>query len=378
MTPFSRMGDGRAVLRSSIREYLCSEAMFSLGIPSTRALCLANSPQYAMREQPETTAIVTRVAPSFVRFGSFEHWYYNGEHDKLKKLADYCIQRFFPELISIANPYYEFLKKIVQQTAELIAHWQSVGFMHGVMNTDNMSILSLTLDYGPFGFMDGFEPHKICNHSDTQGRYAFHMQPRVGQWNCHALAQALLPLIDDMDAAQDALSIYVPSFEKHHDKLMYAKFGLKTQHSEDAKLFETWFELLAGSASDHTYCFRTLSDLDLNQPNFQISQGYKKLQDQILDRDGFDAWLRRYRDRLALENSVDAERLISMKQHNPKFVLRNYLAQEAIEAAEKGDFSVAEELHEVLGNPFDEQVHFERYAALPPDWASHISVSCSS
>ncbi|WMW78974.1 YdiU family protein [Undibacterium cyanobacteriorum] len=378
MTPFSRMGDGRAVLRSSIREYLCSEAMCGLGIPTTRALCLASSPQYAMREQPETTAIVTRVAPSFVRFGSFEHWYYNGEHEKLQSLADYCIQHFFPDLLSIANPYYEFLKRVVQQTAELIAHWQAVGFMHGVMNTDNMSILGLTLDYGPFGFMDGFETQKICNHSDTQGRYAFHMQPRIGQWNCHALAQALLPLIDDIDAAQDALSHYVPSFDTHHEKFLRAKFGLKRRQSEDAQLFETWFELLAGSASDYTYCFRALSDLELNQPDFHNSQTYQKLRNQILDRDGFDTWLRHYQNRLSLENSIETERLTSMKQHNPKYVLRNYLAQEAIEAAEKGDFSVAEQLHEVLKNPFDEQTNFERYAALPPDWASHISVSCSS
>lgn len=373
-TPFSRMGDGRAVLRSSIREYLCSEAMNALGIPSSRALCLIGSDQYAMREQPEKTAIVTRVAPSFIRFGSFEHWYYNGNHEKLKELADFCLQHYFADLLKEANPYQEMLKSIVRLTAEMIAHWQAAGFMHGVMNTDNMSILGLTLDYGPFGFMDGYQPQQICNHSDTQGRYAFHMQPRIGQWNCHALAQAMLPLIGDIDATQEALATYVPSFEQKHAQLMTAKFGFQRTQDGDMDLISDFLDIMAKGNTDYTNSFRALSNYKLAP----VSLENEKLRDLFVDREGLDTWLERYKTRLITEQSNDEQRELAMKRSNPKFVLRNYLAQQAIEAAENKDFSELERLYTVLLHPFDEQDGLERYAALPPDWAQTISVSCSS
>lgn len=373
-TPFSRMGDGRAVLRSSIREYLCSEAMAALGIPSSRALCLIGSEQYAMRERPEKTAIVTRTAPSFIRFGSFEHWYYRGEHEQLKQLADFCLEHYFPSAREESNPYQSMLKEIVKLTAEMIAHWQAVGFMHGVMNTDNMSILGLTLDYGPFGFMDGYQPQQICNHSDTQGRYAFHMQPRIGQWNCHALAQAMLPLIGDVDATQEALSLYVPSFEQKHAQLMSAKFGFKEARDDDENLMSDFLDLMATGGIDYTNSFRALS----NYSTKSSSSCNEQLRNLFIDRGGLDHWLLRYSERLQSEQSNEEERHIAMKNSNPKFVLRNYLAQQAIEAAENKDFSELQRLCEVLLNPYAEQVEFEHYAVIPPDWAQTISVSCSS
>ena len=193
-TPYSRMGDGRAVLRSSIREFLCSEAMAGLGIPTSRALCVIGSDLRVMREMPETTAVVTRLAPSFVRFGSFEHWFYNDRPEELKILADYVLGKNYPDLKDSARPYHALLREVTRRTAELVAQWQTVGFMHGVLNTDNMSILGQTLDYGPFGFMEAYDPAHICNHTDQQGRYSYHMQPRIGEWNCYALGQAMVKI----------------------------------------------------------------------------------------------------------------------------------------------------------------------------------------
>jgi len=245
LTPYSRMGDGRAVLRSSIREFLCSEAMAALGIPTSRALCVIGSDMRVMRELPETTAVVTRMAPTFLRFGSFEHWYYNDRKDELKTLADYLITHFYPALRDAPHPYQALLAEVARRTAELIAQWQAVGFMHGVMNTDNMSMLGLTIDYGPFGFMEAFDANHICNHSDRQGRYAYRMQPQIGQWNCFALGQALLPLIGEVEDAQAALAAYQPAFDARLDALLHAKLGLRAQPHEDSALFDALFSSLA-------------------------------------------------------------------------------------------------------------------------------------
>eukprot|EP01041_Mallomonas_annulata_P026255 gene26255-47513_t len=223
LTPYSRMGDGRAVLRSSIREFLCSEAMAALGIPTSRALSVTGSDQGVMRETVETSAVVLRMAPTFIRFGSFEHWSSGQQPEQLKVLADYVIDRFYPQLRTEENPYAAFLAEVTRRTAELMAQWQAVGFMHGVMNTDNMSILGETLDYGPFGFMEAFDSGHICNHSDQQGRYAYGMQPQIGHWNCYALGQALLPLINEVPAAQAALDVYQPAFAAKMDALLHAK-----------------------------------------------------------------------------------------------------------------------------------------------------------
>lgn len=372
-TPYSRMGDGRAVLRSSIREYLCSEAMYALGIPTSRALSLIGSKQYVMREQVEKCAVVTRVAPSFIRFGSFEHWYYRKDFDALKTLADFVIKHYYPEAANAERPYLELLRLVCQRTAEMIAHWQAVGFMHGVMNTDNMSILGLTLDYGPFGFMEAFESDKICNHSDHQGRYAFHNQVAVGQWNCHALAQSLLPLINSIEETQGALDEYAHSFNQHFLNLLNKKFGLTTVQEQDTALFQDFFSLLENNHADYTLSFRYLSQL-----GSVSNQNDERLRDLFIDRASLDAWLVRYRERLLFEQSNDSARQKSMLANNPKYILRNYLAQVAIEKAEQNDFSELEKLAQILQRPYDEQEHYESYAALPPDWASHIEVSCSS
>ncbi|MBY0572967.1 MAG: YdiU family protein [Undibacterium sp.] len=373
ITPYSRMGDGRAVLRSSVREFLCSEAMAALGIATSRALCITGSDQYVMREQPEKMAIVTRTAKSFIRFGSFEHWYYQGQSQELQMLADFVINNYYPHLQNNEHPYQALLRTVVESTADLMACWQAVGFMHGVMNTDNMSILGLTLDYGPFGFMDGFDPEHVCNHSDDQGRYAFHMQPRIGQWNCHALAQALLPLIGSVEATQEALSCYVPRFEQSYQHKLRSKFGLITVQDGDTHLFDDFFSIMALGQTDFTLAFRYLSQLEHRDPCKD-----EVLRDLFINRAQLDAWLVHYRTRLAQENSVDTQRHAQMKQVNPKYILRNYLAQQAIAAAEQKDFSEIAKLLKVLEHPFDEQEENERYAALPPEWASRLSVSCSS
>ena len=373
MTPYSRMGDGRAVLRSSIREYLCSEAMYGLGIPTSRALSLIGSDQYVMREQPEKSAVVTRVAPSFIRFGSFEHWYYNNKAENLQTLADFVIANYYPDLQSHSNPYQALLETVTKRTAELVAQWQAVGFMHGVLNTDNMSILCLTLDYGPFGFMDAFDAAHICNHSDNQGRYSYQMQPRIGQWNCHALAQALLPLIGEVETTQEALSVYTPHFEQTQLQLLQNKFGLKENLENDSELFAQFFNIMQENHADFTLTFRTLSQISSTSSNQD-----EPLRDLFIDRPALDAWLVQYRMRLQQENRDDQARQQAMKSVNPKYILRNYLAQQAIEKAEEKDFSEIDTLYKILQNPFDEQKEYEHYAALPPDWAQKLSVSCSS
>jgi uncharacterized protein YdiU (UPF0061 family) len=373
LTPYSRMGDGRAVLRSSIREFLCSEAMAALGIPTTRALCVTGSDLPVLREAVETGAIATRMSPTFVRFGSFEHWFYSDRKAELKILADYVIDRFYPELRAESNPYQAFLREVTRRTAELMAQWQAVGFMHGVMNTDNMSILGLTIDYGPFGFMEAFDARHICNHSDQQGRYAYHMQPKIGQWNCFALGQALLPLIGEVDNTHAALEVYQDAYAGKLDDLLHAKLGLREKQEDDGAMIDAMFSLLQNNHADFTLFFRRLGELQLD--NLAADE---PLRDLFIDRPAFDAWLAQYRARLRQENSVDAERRQAMHATNPKYVLRNYLAQIAIEKAQNKDFSETEKLLSVLGKPFDEQPEHEKYAELPPDWANNIEVSCSS
>jgi uncharacterized protein YdiU (UPF0061 family) len=373
MTPYSRMGDGRAVLRSSIREFLCSEAMAARGVPTSRALCVIGSDQRVLRELPETAAVATRMAPTFVRFGSFEHWFYQGRQDELKLLADYVIDRCYPELRDQAQPYKALLTEVTRRTAEMIAHWQAVGFMHGVMNTDNMSILGQTLDYGPFGFMEAFNPGHICNHTDQQGRYAYNMQPQIGNWNCYALGQALLPLIGDVEETKEALAIYQPAFSEKMNALLHAKLGLATSVEGDGALIDQMFDIMAASHVDFTLFFRRLGDIRMDEPGADAP-----VSDLFIDREAFGQWAVQYRERLRQENSNDVQRQLAMHRTNPKYVLRNYLAQVAIEKAQGKDFSEVAKLLAVLEHPFDEQAENEHYAALPPDWASELEVSCSS
>ncbi len=347
--------------------------MAALGVPSSRALCVTGSDQRVMRETPETAAVATRMAPSFVRFGSFEHWFYQGREHELKLLADYVIARCYPELQGHAQPYKALLAEVTRRTAEMIAWWQAVGFMHGVMNTDNMSILGLTLDYGPFGFMEAFDSRHICNHTDQQGRYSYAMQPQIGQWNCFALGQALLPLIGEVDDAQAALAQYQPAYLASLEKRLHAKLGLTQVLADDQALTDALFSILQANHVDFTLFFRRLGNLDSVDP-----AGDAPLRDLFLDRPAFDAWAVQYRARLTQENSQDPQRKLAMDASNPKYVLRNYLAQVAIDKAQDKDFSEVATLLAILERPYDEQPAHERYAALPPDWASHLEVSCSS
>jgi uncharacterized protein YdiU (UPF0061 family) len=368
LTPYSRMGDGRAVLRSSIREFLCSEAMAHLGVPTTRALCVTGSPLPVRREQIETAAIVTRVAPSFIRFGHFEHFSHHDLHAELRTLADFTIAHFFPECTQAPNPHAALLEAVTRRTASLVAHWQAVGFCHGVMNTDNMSILGLTIDYGPFGFLDAFDPGHICNHSDETGRYAYARQPNIAFWNLHALAQALMPLIGDSDAAFAALEPFRTAFPDALLAHLRAKLGLATAQDGDGQLADDFLRLLAADRVDFTIAWRRLAAF----PD-------ASMRDLFIDRPAFDAWAARYAQRLADEASDDRERAPRMNRVNAKFVLRNHLAQEAIQQAEQGDFAEVQRLLKVLEHPYDEQPEQPvRYSDFPPDWAQHIEVSCSS
>jgi uncharacterized protein YdiU (UPF0061 family) len=372
-TPYSRMGDGRAVLRSSIREYLCSEAMHGLGIPTTRALSIVGSDQPVIRESVETAAVVLRMAPSFVRFGSFEHWSSRNRHDALKVLADYVIDTFYPAARDAKNPYQALLAAVTGRTARLMAQWQAVGFCHGVMNTDNMSIVGLTLDYGPFGFLDAFDAHHICNHTDQQGRYAYARQPSVGLWNLQCLAEALLPLIEDVDAAEAALEPYPAVFGDAMDAALHAKVGLVERRPGDQALLASLFALLQDGRIDYTAFFRRLSTMD----DAGVRPG-RAVRDLFVDRERFDAWAVDYRSRLAQEAVDGSARRVAMDAVNPKYVLRNHLAETAIVRARDGDFSEVRKLHALLERPFDEQPEHDAYADLPPDWASHLEVSCSS
>jgi len=372
-TPYSRMGDGRAVLRSSIREFLCSEAMAALGIPTTRALCVMGSDEPVARESMETAAVLTRMAPSFIRFGSFEHWSAGSRPAELRQLADFVIDEYFVELRGTPQPYAGLLRQVTLLTARLTAQWQTVGFCHGVMNTDNMSILGLTLDYGPFGFMEAFDSGYICNHSDSGGRYAWRNQPQVAHWNLICLAQALLPLIGQVELAQAALEPFKDEFSRAMTRLLHAKLGLIEIRPEDDGLIERLFSILQENHPDFTLFFRRLCDLTQSDPSLDAP-----LRDLFLDRPAFDAWARDYRARLLQEQSNDVDRARAMRQVNPKYILRNYLAQVAIEKALGKDFSEVQKLLKILEKPFDEQVEHERYASLPPDWAAQIEVSCSS
>lgn len=372
-TPYSRMGDGRAVLRSSIREFLCSEAMHGLGIPTSRALCITGSPAPVRREEVETASVVTRVAPSFVRFGHFEHFAANDLQAQLKTLADYVIDRYYPESRDTrdfgGNAYAALLQAVSERTAHLMAQWQGVGFCHGVMNTDNMSILGLTIDYGPFQFLDAFVPGHVCNHSDNQGRYAYNRQPNVAYWNLFCLAQALLPLIGDQELAKGALESYKTVFPEAFMARMRAKLGLASAREGDGELIDGILMLLAQNGVDYTIFWRRLSHA-VQQDDFE------PVRDLFADRTAFDNWLLSYSELFALDNKALAANL--MLKTNPKFVLRNHLGEQAIRAAKLGDFSELQTLLRLLEHPFDEHPGHDAYAAFPPDWASSIEISCSS
>ncbi len=373
LTPFSRDGDGRAVLRSTIREYLCSEAMHGLGVPTTRALCVVGSEEKVYRETVETGAMLVRLAPTHVRFGNFEVFYYRGQLEHLTTLADYVIQQHFPHLGGAAEKYERMFDEVVTLTAHLIARWQAVGWAHGVMNSDNMSILGITLDYGPFGFMEDYDPGFICNHSDHHGRYAFNQQPHIGLWNLGCLAQALVPLASQ-EALKAALDTYESTLNRCYTDLMCDKLGLREHREDDGALVTDLLSLMQASRVDYTNFFRALGTFQ------SVPQAKNETpRDFFLERDRFDAWAARYRERLRTEGSADEERKVHMDRVNPKYILRNYLVQQAIEAAQRErDFGEINRLLELLRRPYDDQPDMERYAAPPPNWGKHLVVSCSS
>ncbi|HEY0295416.1 MAG TPA: YdiU family protein [Bordetella sp.] len=372
-TPYSRMGDGRAVLRSSVREYLAGEAMHGLGIPTTRALALVVSDEPVARETMETAAVVTRMAPSFVRFGSFEHWSSNDRPDLLRILADYVIDKFYPECREAtgeSGPVLALLEAVTRRTARLMAGWQAVGFCHGVMNTDNMSILGLTLDYGPYGFMDAFQAGHICNHTDTQGRYAWNRQPSVALWNLYRLAGALHALVPDADALRGALDGYEAVFTEAFHARMAARLGIAGWQAEDEPLLDDLLRLMHENRADFTLSFRRLAGVVRGEP-----RGFLDL---FIDREAAAAWLARLQARHAQAGGEAGARAAGMDRVNPLYVLRNHLAELAIRAAKEDDASEIDTLLRLLADPCTERPGYERYAELPPEWATGIEVSCSS
>jgi uncharacterized protein YdiU (UPF0061 family) len=373
MTRFSRMGDGRAVLRSTIREYLGGEAMHGLGIPTTRSLAIIGSDAPVYREDTETAALLVRVAPTHVRFGSFEVFASRAQHDAVKRLADYVIDSHFPHLLALPVPgrYVTWFREVVERTARLMANWMAVGFTHGVMNTDNMSILGFSLDYGPYGWLDEFERGFIPNHSDPAGRYAYDQQPKVGLWNCVRLGEALLSLMSEEEVV-GALNSYRDAFETELDRLMRAKLGLASPDPGDIVLVADLLGLLHDTKADYTRFFRALS---------RYAHGDAApvaLRAEVADADRLAEWRRRYDERLTAEHSNDAERHERMLRSNPKFVLRNWMAQEAITNAQARNYAPIEQLRQLLATPFDEHPELERFAERPPEWAKGIALSCSS
>jgi len=379
LTPYSRMGDGRAVLRSSIREFLCSEAMHGLGIPTTRALGLVGSPDRVLREEIETAAVVTRVAPSFLRFGHLQHFAANGDIASLKNLVDHVIDQHFHHLLHTpqgALRYTALLAEVTRLTVALMAKWQAVGFCHGVMNTDNMSLLGLMIDYGPFQFLDGFDPAHICNHSDHQGRYAYARQPQVAYWNLFCLGQALLPLIEDQDMALEALETYKSLYPALADQAFAAKLGLQQVEPEDHLLIEQLLKVMAAEKTDFTIFWRRLSHAVAKADLAHSQQAFAPVRDLFIDGSDWDAWIPGYLQRLKRVDLLETGN--AMLKTNPKYVLRNHLGEQVIQQAKIGDFSGIDQLLKVLSTPFDEHPEFEHFAAFPPDWASSISISCSS
>lgn len=383
-TPYSRFADGRAVLRSTIREYLGSEALAGLGIATTRALAIVGSDMPVVRETVETAAIMTRVAPSLVRFGSFEQLFYNRRFDDLAPLADQVIEGHFPEAAALEpGParYRAWAEQVSDLTAHLIADWQAVGFCHGVMNTDNMSVLGLTLDYGPYGFMDGFEPGWICNHSDAGGRYTYDQQPQVGLWNMGRFMQAILPLLADepdqaVEIGQGVIERYRLEYDRAWLARMRAKLGLDARQDtedDDRALIERLQKIMAASRADFTRTFRALGHVSA-----AASAVDTPFIDEFVDREAASAWLADWRARLDHAADDDAARAERMRLVNPKYILRNYLAQQAIEQAQAGDYREIERLHAILRRPFDEQPEASDYARLPPDWARGLVLSCSA
>jgi len=411
LTPYSRGADGLAVLRSSVREFLCSEAMFHLGVPTTRALSLLETGQQVVRDmfyngdaKREPGAIVCRVAPSFIRMGSFQLFSFRGELEELKQFLDFTITSDFPHLLSdgadLADEaqafevYGKWFKEVCRTTAELMVHWMRVGFVHGVMNTDNLSILGLTIDYGPYGWLEDYNPGWTPNTTDAQGkRYAFGKQPEVAQWNLQQLANSIYQIMKVVEPFQEGLIEYARTYNKGWQDMMASKLGFEAFNKEtDEALINEVQQVLLLTETDMTLFYRHLADIKtdvdldtvtdekLMAPLMVAYYKPEQLNDEIRSRTG--EWLRAYINRLNQDERSDVERKAAMNAVNPKYVLRNYLAQLAIDKAEEGDYSEVNELLDVLRKPYDDQPDKERFAKKRPDWARHRAgcsmLSCSS
>ncbi|MBB1428221.1 MULTISPECIES: protein adenylyltransferase SelO [Shewanella] len=386
-TPYSRQGDGRAVMRSAVREFLVSEALAALNVPTSRALAVIGSDLPVWRESQETAAITVRLAKSHIRFGHFEYFFHSEQGDaaKLTQLVNFTIQQHFPHLSTDAAGYKQWFYEVVQSTAKMIAHWQSVGFAHGVMNTDNMSILGDTFDFGPFAFLDTFKEGFICNHSDHEGRYAFGQQPGIGLWNLKRLAQTLTPIIESDDLIA-ALNTYQFELVQQYLLLMRAKLGFSQPNqspnainaeeqadlgNKDLQLVGQLTGLLETNQLDYTNSLRRFGQLD-------PSSAHSSLRDDMVDLAGFDTWYQAYQNRVGEVADVNVWQC-ERNSANPKYILRNYLAQEAIIAIEEnGDNSKLLQLQQLLRRPFDEQPEMEDFAKRPPQWGQGLIMSCSS
>ena len=399
-TPYSRRADGLAVLRSSLREFVCSEAMHHLGVPTTRALSLVLTGESVVRDmfydgnpRHEPGAVVCRVAPSFTRFGNFQILTAQQDFETLQRLLDYTIETDFTHLGAPSRDVYiEWFNEVCSRTVEMIVHWMRVGFVHGVMNTDNMSVLGLTIDYGPYGWLEDYDPDWTPNTTDANGRrYRFGHQPMIAQWNLVQLAEAILPLIGDSVPLEQALERYHDDFVREYDRMMAAKLGFDHYSDAIASLVKDQLSLMARVETDMTLFYRALADLDLTGRT-EIDGGYlarvfkpawyreEQLDEKYL-RDLYH-WIEYYRNCAHLSGLKERDRRAAMNRINPKYVFRNYLAQQAIDQAEQGEYDLLHDLMKVLKQPYDEQPEMERFAEKRPEWARHRAgcsmLSCSS
>ncbi|HGG59988.1 MAG TPA: YdiU family protein [Gammaproteobacteria bacterium] len=380
-TPYSRNGDGRATVGAVLRESILSEAMANLGVPTTRSLAVVSTGDLIRREGWLPGGVITRVSRSFVRIGTFEYFASIGDHDAMKKLANYVIDRIYPDLRDAGNPYEALLAQVIERQARLIAHWMRIGFIHGVMNTDNVSIAGETIDYGPCAFMDGFDHDQVFSSIDRQGRYAYGNQPSIGQWNLVRFAETLLPLLmqgDDTRAAVAAAERLLNEFRDIYHQAwfdgMREKLGLVTQARDDARLIDDFLDLLDRDTADFTLAFRRLSSLGL-EPSARDAE-MKALFHRVPD---LEAWLARWRQRLRDENSRDAERQQRMQRVNPLYIPRNHLVEAVIRAAEDhGDMQPFHQLGEVLQNPFEERPEWSEYARPPKPEEQVLQTYCGT
>ncbi len=368
-TPYSRGGDGRAVLRSAVREFLISEAMHHLGIPTTRALAVLGSDTPVWREQQESAAITVRVSRTHLRFGHFEYLFYTGEQERLRALLEETLSTLYPSLAGCSDAIEQWLLRVVVATAETVADWQAFGFCHGVLNTDNMSILGETFDYGPFAFLNRFEPGFVCNHSDHEGRYAFDQQPGVGLWNLNKLALTLTPFVEG-ERLQRILAEYEPALLGRYLARMAARLGLEQATLEDLPLITELLGLFTAAGVDYHLSFRDLARQD---PNVDEGPLIRRLGTQP----GFALWYRRYRDRLGGVGGLTAWHKARARA-NPAVILRTHLAQQAIVAAEQGDCRPLARLHRALGRPYDPRPQDHPFIEEAPEWSQSLVLSCSS